>query len=233
MFGTEVSFIASHAVATHSQYGGSTSIFLHWSCFLFSGSSLCSTTLFSSAGRDSHSLFYYCVSRCPHHCLHAAEAMHLVNELWGDFDGLITGLYSRFLFLQVSQLSAQGVDPVIRHDFIFIVRPREFENPSAAHAVFAPTRTRHAIRTFGQSKVLSFLEQSASCIMFDTSCTQFSCISLTPSSCSKSCSQTTHRTSRAMYQPHVLHVHDKLDKTAIPNQEPDTECSELVLGSQD
>ena len=33
MFGNEVSFIASHAVATHSLYGGSTSIFLHWSCF--------------------------------------------------------------------------------------------------------------------------------------------------------------------------------------------------------
>ena len=83
MFGTEVSFIASHAVATHSHYGGSTSTFLHWSCFLFSGSSLCSTPLFSSAGRDSHSLFYNCVSRCPHHCLHAAEALHFVNELWG------------------------------------------------------------------------------------------------------------------------------------------------------
>ena len=59
MFGTEVSFIASHAVATILPYGGPTSTFLHWYWFLFSGSSLCSTNSFSSAGRDSHSI--YCV----------------------------------------------------------------------------------------------------------------------------------------------------------------------------
>ena len=193
MFGTEVSFIASRAVATHLHYGGSTSTSLHWSCFLFSSSSLCSTNLFSSAGRDSHSLFYNCVSRCPHHCLHAAEAMHLVNELWGDFDGLLTGIHSRFFILRVSQLSAQGAYPVIRHDIIFIVRPREFENLSAAHAVCALPRTRHALHAFGQSMATLSSEQSASCIMFDTSCTQFSCISLTPSLPSKFSSQKTHR----------------------------------------
>ncbi len=173
MFDTEVSFIASHTVAL---------LALRWLNFYFPSSVLffifkqlalfCKFILFCRS-RLIFSILWFCLT-LSHHCLHAAEALHLVNELWGDFDGLLTGIHSRFFILRLSQLSAQGAYPVIRHDIIFIVRPREFENPSAAHAVRALPRTRHAIRAFGQSMVTLSSEQSVSCTMFDTSCTQFS-----------------------------------------------------------
>ena len=181
MIDSEVLFFVAPAIATHSFHSGDT-FFPHW-YFLFFRSSLCSTILFSSVGRDSHLLFYSRVPFCPH-WLHA-EAPHFFHAPWKDFSNghvlLLTGTDSAFHVLRYPQHSAHGATLLVCHDTFLHVQPRGFENTSD---VLAPPRTHHALFALGPCMVTSSLEPSASYSMFNTSCTYFRCSSLTLYDCS-------------------------------------------------
>jgi hypothetical protein len=124
MIDIEVSFFVAPAAAIHSFHSGHT-FFPHW-YFLFLRSSLCSTILFSSFGRDSHSLSYYRVPFFPH--LLYTEAPHFFDSQWSTFSNdhgqLLAGTDSVFHVLRYSQHSTHGATLLFRLDTFLYVQPR-------------------------------------------------------------------------------------------------------------